>query len=127
MGVKADPTKSPSIWDSLYGTVTSAGQNVISDTAGSAGTMAQNWLKKQAKQQLLDPLERDVFRVENAERLNLQADAPTSGQSPITNIPNVKPVLFDYKPKSSGNTAVFYIVGGAVLFMLLSTFMRRGR
>lgn len=91
----------------------------------SAGTIAQNWVQKQAQEQLLDPLERELFKPENTGTSNLQ-DIKTTGQSPVTNVPSVSPVLFDYKPASSGgNTAVFYIVGGAVIFLTLIFLLKK--
>lgn len=120
----SDPTKSASIWDSLYGTVSKSASDILGKTAGEAGTMAQNWLQTQAKEQVLDPLERDIFKIQNAERVNLQ-NPMTTGQSPVTNIPEAQKVLFDYKPQSSGNTAVFYIVGGVVAFLVIAMMLRR--
>lgn len=120
----SDPTKSASIWDSLYGTVSKAATDTLGKTVGEAGTIAQNWLNNQAKEQLLDPLERDVFRVENANRDNIQ-NPMTTGTSPYTNVPEAQQVLFDYKPQSSGNTAIFYIVGGVVVFFLVALMIRR--
>ena len=92
---------------------------------GSAGTLAQNWVQKQAQEQLLDPLERELFKPQNTGTSNIQ-EIPTTGQSPVTNVPSVSPVLFDYKPASSGgNTAVFYIVGGAVIFLTLIFLLKK--
>lgn len=105
-------------------TVKTAGSDILKDTAGSAGTIAQNWVQRQAQEQLLDPLERDLFKPENTTGYNIQTPV-TTGQSPVTNVPSVQPVLFDYKPQSSGNTAVFYIVGGAVAFLALIFFLKR--
>jgi len=126
--ISGDTTKSDSIWDSLYGTVSDTLSRTASDTvsevAGSAGSTVQNWLKGQVQAQLLDPLERDTYIPENAERQNIQ-QLSTTGQSPRTNIPETQQVLFDYKPTSSGNTAVFYIVGGVVVFLFAAMLFRR--
>jgi hypothetical protein len=102
MSTMSDPTKSASIWDSLYHTVTDTAKETFSKVGSEAGSMAQNWLKRQAQEQVLDPLERDVFRPEYGERVNTQT-RPTTGQSPYTNVPEAKPVsLFSLVDASKG-------------------------
>lgn len=112
-----------SFWDKLTGTVSDVAGKTIDKIGTSAGNSAVNWFDRQVQTQLLDPLERDTYKPENAPRQTM-GQAGTTGQSPTTN--KVERVLFDYKPEStgSGNTAVLYMVGGILAFIVLTTYLR---